>query len=60
MKKFPAACEIRNDSLTQGYGIDRAKSSTLRFTSIEGESSAYRSPNNNPTSVHSRNGVTGE
>ncbi|OLB02907.1 MAG: hypothetical protein AUH08_01530 [Verrucomicrobia bacterium 13_2_20CM_54_12] len=29
MKNFPAAFEARNDLLTQGYGIDRAKSSTL-------------------------------
>jgi len=41
LKNFPAACKIRNDPLTQGYGIDRAKSTTLRFTSTEAESSAY-------------------
>jgi hypothetical protein len=31
-KNFPAAREIKNDLLTQGYGVDHAKSSTLRFT----------------------------
>jgi len=29
-EKFPAAFEVRNELLTQGYGVDRAKSSTLR------------------------------
>src|SRR6201993_772095 len=29
-KKFPAFCKIRNDLLTQGYGVDPAKSSTPR------------------------------
>jgi len=29
IEKFPAAFEIRNDLLTQGYGAERAKSSTL-------------------------------
>jgi hypothetical protein len=33
-KKFPATNEIRNDLLTQGYGVDRAKSSTLRSTRL--------------------------
>jgi hypothetical protein len=30
MKNFPAARKIRNELLTQGYGVDPAKSSTLR------------------------------
>jgi hypothetical protein len=25
MKSFPAAFEVRDDLLTQGYGVDRAK-----------------------------------
>jgi hypothetical protein len=33
-KNFPATCKIRNDLLTQGYGVDRAKSSTLRSTCL--------------------------
>ena len=60
IKEFPAGYKIRNDLLTQGYGIDSAKSSTLRSTSIEAESSAPRFPNNNPASVQSRNSTTGE
>jgi hypothetical protein len=72
IEKFPAAFEIRNDLLTQGYGADRAKSSNLRsillhrFTkrcgqeSTEAEFSAHTSTNNNLTSVHSRNRATGE
>jgi hypothetical protein len=33
-KNFPAVRKIRNDLLTQGYGVDHAKSSTLRFTRL--------------------------
>jgi hypothetical protein len=29
-KNFPTARKIRNELLTQGYGVDRAKSFTLR------------------------------
>jgi hypothetical protein len=28
-EKFPAACKVGNDLLKQGYGAERAKSSTL-------------------------------
>ena len=59
-KKFPAACKTRNDLLTQGYGIDRAKSSTLLSKSTEAESSADKSPNKKLMSVHSQNSATTE
>jgi hypothetical protein len=71
-EKFPAAFEIRYDLLTQGYGIDRAKSSTLRSTGLRryakhgrqestgAESSARASPTNELPSVYSRNSPTTE
>jgi hypothetical protein len=71
-QKFPAAFEIRNDLLSQGYGVDRAKSSTLRSTrphryakhcgqeSTGAESSVRASPTNKLTSVQSRNSAPGE
>src|SRR6266705_3013827 len=60
MKNFPTALKVRNDLLTQSYGVDRRKSSTLRSKSTGAESSAHTSPNNQLTSVHSRNSATGE
>jgi hypothetical protein len=57
-ERFPAAFKVRNDLLTQGYGIDRAKSSTLLSKSTEAESSADKSPNKKLTSVHSQNSAT--
>jgi len=72
LKKFPTASEIGNELLTQGYGVDRAKSSTLRFTRLHrsakhsgqestgAEFSARASPTNKLTPVHSRNGTTGK
>src|SRR4029077_19643431 len=59
-ERFPAAFKVRNDLLTQGYGIDRAKSSTLLSKSTEAESSADKSPNKKLTSVHSQNSATTE
>jgi len=72
IQKIPATKKIRNDLLTQGYGVDRAKSSTLRSTCLHrfaahcgqestgAESSASASlPPNKLTSVHSRNNATG-
>jgi hypothetical protein len=62
----------RNRILTQGYGADSARIITLRSKcphryaercgqeSAEAEFSAGASPNNKPTSVHSRNSATGE
>jgi hypothetical protein len=72
MENFPAAFENRNDLLTQGYGVDRAKIIHPRFTRLRryakhcGQESIHPSgmlrppSNNNPTAVHSRNGTTGE
>jgi hypothetical protein len=37
-ERFPAAFTVRNDLLTQGYGIDRTKSSTLLSKSTEADS----------------------
>ena len=59
-RRFPAAFKVRNDLLTQGYGIDRAKSSTLLSKSTEAESSGDTSPNKKSTSVHSQNSATTE
>jgi hypothetical protein len=59
-ERFPAAFKVRNDLLTQGYGIDRAKSSTLLSKSTEAESSADKSPNKKLMSVHSQNSATTE
>jgi hypothetical protein len=67
-EKFPTAFEVRNDLLTQGYGVDRAKSSTRphRYAkhcgqeSTRAESSARALPTNKLTSVHSRNSAPGE
>src|SRR6476646_3813239 len=59
-ERFPAAFKVRNDLLTQSYGIDRAKSSTLLSKSTEAESSADKSPNKKLTSVHSQNSATTE
>ena len=72
IQKFPAACKIRNDLLTQGHGVDRAKiihptiypPASLRealWAEID-RSGVLRhtSPHNNLTSVHSRNSATGE
>jgi hypothetical protein len=72
IKKFPAAYKVKYDSLTQGYGIDRARiihptiypPASLRealWAEID-RSGVLRhtSPHNNLTSVHSRNSATGK
>jgi hypothetical protein len=60
LKDFRPLSKSETICSTQGYGIDRAKSSTLPSKSTEAESSADKSPNKKLTSVHSQNSATTE